>query len=94
MYPPRPSRPDAPAGRRPLRRFRTAPLEPPYGRAISLQISHPDLDTAHHRLLHASTAFVVPLETKTYRTGSTDIQVDQLVIADPDGYLIRLQQQH
>ena len=78
----------------PGRRFRTAPLEPPYGRGINLQISHPDLDGAHHRLIFAGAGFVVPLETKTYRAGSNNIQVDQFVIADPDGYLIRLQQQH
>ena len=77
----------------PGRRFRTAPLEPPYGRGINLQISHPDLEGAHRRLRSAEAVFVVPLETKSYRTGGTDLHVDQFVIADPDGYLIRLQRQ-
>ena len=77
----------------PGRRFRTAPLAQPYGRGINLQIAHPDLETAYKRL-HASRAtIVVPWETKTYRTGTTEVHVDQFVVADPDGYLIRLQRE-
>lgn len=75
----------------PGRRFRTAPLEPPYGRGINLQIAHPDLEGAADRLQSANATFVVPLETRTYRTGDSQVQVTQLVVADPDGYLIRLQ---
>ena len=75
----------------PGRRFRTAPLEPPYGRGVNLQIAHPDLEAAANRLQSANATFVVPMETRTYRTGDSHVQVRQFVVADPDGYLIRLQ---
>ena len=76
----------------PGRRFRTAPLEVPFGRGMNLQIEHPFLDSAHDRLVAAGADFVVPLETRIYETGTTAVSVRQFVVADPDGYLIRLQQ--
>ena len=76
----------------PGRRFRTAPLEAPFGRGLNLQIEHPFLDSAHDRLVAAGAGFVVPLETRIYETGTTAVSVRQFVVADPDGYLIRLQQ--
>ena len=54
----------------------------------------PDLEAAHDRLKAAGQRLVVPFETKTYRTGNAAIRVDQFVVADPDGYLIRLQRHH
>ncbi len=74
----------------PGRRFRTAPLEPPYGRGINLQIAHPDLEAAADRLRSVDATFVVPIETRRYRPGDSQVQVTQFVVADPDGYLIRL----
>ena len=76
----------------PGRRFRTAPLEVPFGRGMNLQIEHPFLDSAHDRLVAAGAGFIVPLETRIYETGTTAVSVRQFVVADPDGYLIRLQQ--
>ena len=76
----------------PGRRFRTAPLEVPFGRGMNLQIEHPFLDSAHDRLVAAGASLVVPIEERIYETGSTAVRVRQFVVADPDGYLIRLQQ--
>ncbi len=76
----------------PGRRFRTAPLDVPFGRGMNLQIEHPFLDAAHDRLVAAGADFIVPLETRIYETGTTAVSVRQFVVADPDGYLIRLQQ--
>ena len=76
----------------PGRRFRTAPLEVPFGRGMNLQIEHPFLDSAHDRLVAAGASLVVPLEERIYETGSTAVRVRQFVVADPDGYLLRLQQ--
>ena len=76
----------------PGRRFGTASLEVPFGRGMNLQIAHPFLDSAHDRLVAAGAGFVVPLETRIYETGTTAVSVRQFVVADPDGYLIRLQQ--
>ncbi len=75
----------------PGRRFRTGTLERPFGRGMNLQIEHPDLASAHRRLLASGVEFVVPLESRSYRTGNSYVHVEQFVVSDPDGYLVRLQ---
>ena len=58
------------------RNWITGPLDPPLGRALR---------TAGHAL------FMEP-ETKWYRVGDAEeAGVEQFVVADPDGYLIRFQ---
>ena len=73
----------------PGRRFRTAPLEYPFGRGINFQIEVVDVDALNARLLAAAHAFVVPLEQRWYRRGDREWGNRQFVIADPDGYLLR-----
>jgi catechol 2,3-dioxygenase-like lactoylglutathione lyase family enzyme len=76
----------------PGRRFRTAPLEHPYGRGINIQIELIGIDKLHQRLKEYGCTLVLEPEVKTYRTGDTVITLKQLVVADPDGYLLRLQE--
>ena len=73
----------------PGRRFRTAPLDPPFGRGVNLQIMVPDLDTLWAAVRAAGLDIVVALEERWYRHNETEIGQRQCVIADWDGYLLR-----
>jgi catechol 2,3-dioxygenase-like lactoylglutathione lyase family enzyme len=73
----------------PGRRFRTAPLERPFGRGVNLQIATPDVADLHARTLAAGAKLVVPLEDRWYRAGDRESGNRQFVVADPDGYLLR-----
>jgi catechol 2,3-dioxygenase-like lactoylglutathione lyase family enzyme len=74
----------------PGRRFRTAPLEYPYGRGINLMIEVNDIDALHRRVEEAgSFEIVVPLEECWYRENQIENGQRQFVVADPDGYLLR-----
>ena len=86
----------------PGRRFRTAPLEHPFGRGMNLQIAVRSVDTIYRAVLDAGIQPLVPMEERWY---DVDVQAPagkwtamgpmqagnrQFVIADPDGYLLRL----
>lgn len=74
----------------PGRRFRTAPLERPFGRGVNLQIACADVEALHGRAVIAGAEVIVGLETRWYRAGSVEKGNRQFVVADPDGYLLRL----
>ncbi len=73
----------------PGRRFRTAPLERPFGRGMNLQIEVSDVAALHARAAAAGLAIVIPLEERWYRQGRMEAGNRQFVAADPDGYLLR-----
>ena len=73
----------------PGRRFRTASLEPPYGRGMNLQIACSDVTALYARVTAASADVIIPLETRWYRAGAVERGNRQFVVADPDGYLLR-----
>lgn len=73
----------------PGRRFRTAPLEYPFGRGMNLQIEVPDVDLLYDRTQSAGATIHVPLEERWYRQGDEETGNRQFVVADPDGYLLR-----
>lgn len=73
----------------PGRRFRTAPLEKPYGRGINLQIAVDDASALQQRASDAQMTIVIPLEERWYRQGQVSRGNRQFVVADPDGYLLR-----
>ena len=85
----------------PGRRFRTAPLEVPFGRGINFQLAVPDVDAVHERFRLAGWELVVGIEERWYRVdveapggrwaeaGPTEAGNRQFVAADPDGYLWR-----
>lgn len=66
-----------------------APLEPPFGRGMNLEIAV----AAVQRLLDACAAAAWPLflppEEKSYRVGAAAVRVRQFIVQDPDGYLVR-----
>lgn len=76
----------------PGRRFRTAPLERPFGRGINLQIRVGEADAIQDRLLAAGIRFVQPMEERWYRQDDRLRGNRQFVVEDPDGYLLRLYQ--
>ena len=85
----------------PGRRFRTAPLEHPFGRGVNFQLRVDDVDAVHARAVEAGVDIVVPIEERWYRVdvaehggrwrteGPTTVGNRQFVLADPDGYLWR-----
>ena len=73
----------------PGRRFRTAPLEPPFGRGMNLQIKCSDVTALYACVEATSAGVVIPLETRWYRAGDVERGNRQFVVADPDGYLLR-----
>jgi catechol 2,3-dioxygenase-like lactoylglutathione lyase family enzyme len=75
------------------RNWVTAPLEAPYGRGINFQIECDDVTAAAARFSANEWPFFLPLEEKTYRTGTTEARVRQFIVQDPDGYLVRLSEQ-
>lgn len=85
----------------PGRRFRTAPLEPPFGRGVNFQLPVDDVDAVHALAVKAGAVIVVAMEERWYRvdvaasggrwssTGPTEAGNRQFVVADADGYLWR-----
>ena len=73
----------------PGRRFRTAPLEHPFGRGMNLQIAVSNIETLASEVRQAGSTIVVPLEERWYRHGDNELGQRQFVVADPDGYLLR-----
>lgn len=70
--------------------WRTADLERPFGRGMNLEIRVAALDAIDARLKQARWALLLELHERVYRVGSEDYAVRRLLVADPDGYLIRL----
>lgn len=74
------------------RNWITAPLERPLGRGINLQISVPALSPIISALGEAHHPLFMEPETKWYRISeSEETGVEQFLVVDPDGYLIRFQ---
>jgi hypothetical protein len=73
----------------PGRRFRTAPLEHPYGRGANFMIELAEIDRLHSRVQAEGFTIVIPLEERWYRQNKVENGYKQFVVADPDGYLLR-----
>ena len=75
------------------RTWATGALEPPLGRGINLEVQVENLDTALWRIKKAGWPIFVAPEEEWYRAGDVEIGVRQFLVQDPDGYLLRLQQE-
>lgn len=73
------------------RNWITAPLERPWGRGINFQISVPDLTPILASLRAAGYPLFMEPETKWYRVAEQEAGVEQFLVTDPDGYLLRFQ---
>ncbi|PNY80859.1 bleomycin resistance protein [Deinococcus koreensis] len=69
--------------------WQTGPLERPFGRGINFQMVVPDLDALHDRLVDAGYRLFRPLSSETYMEGDTPHTQRQVLVQDPDGYLLR-----
>jgi catechol 2,3-dioxygenase-like lactoylglutathione lyase family enzyme len=67
--------------------WQTAPPEHPYGRGVNFQIEVASLATLEERL--AGLPLFRPAETAWYRAGDVEHGQRQLLLCDPDGYLLR-----
>lgn len=67
----------------------TGPLEHPYGRGINFQMVVPDLDALHDRLVAEDYGLFRPLSSETYMEGDMPHTQRQVLVQDPDGYLLR-----
>ncbi|WP_215730428.1 bleomycin resistance protein [Rhodoglobus vestalii] len=68
-----------------------AALETPFGRGINFQVTVPDTAVIAEALALAGVGLFMQPEEKWYRVGNEDAGVQQFVVTDPDGYLIRFQ---
>ena len=65
-------------------------LTRPLGRGINLQIAVPAVAPLLAALATAGWPLYLPLEEKWYRRGAEELGHRQFLVADPDGYLLRL----
>ncbi|MGF9693137.1 VOC family protein [Rhizobium sp. 0TCS1.26] len=67
-----------------------ATLQRPFGRGLNLQIRIHDVGAVLQRLHDGGIPLYLPLEEKWYRRNDHEVGNRQFVVADPDGYLLRL----
>ena len=72
--------------------WRTAHLQRPFGRGLNLEIEVSDIRAIGSRIAASAFPFLLQPHDRAYRMGSERRVVRQLLVADPDGYLIRLSQ--
>lgn len=72
------------------RRFVNGRLAKPYGRGMNLQIRVPALEPILNRLDAIRWPLFLKPETSWYRIGAVEAGNYQFIVADPDGYLLRL----
>lgn len=70
-----------------------AQLEKPYGRGVNFEIHVSSVDALHAAIEAAGLRVYLPIEDRWYRRDGIELGVRQFALADPDGYLIRLQEQ-
>lgn len=73
------------------RNWLTGPLDRPLGRGVNFQISVPAVGPIRASLRAAGWPVFLEPETKWYRTGDGEVGVEQFLVTDPDGYLLRFQ---
>ena len=70
----------------------TGALQRPYGRGINFEIQVADLDAALAGVRETGLAIFFGPEERWYRVEDQELGVRQVLVQDPDGYLVRLQQ--
>ncbi|CAB3835951.1 MULTISPECIES: bleomycin resistance protein [Achromobacter] len=67
----------------------TAPLEAPLGRGVNFEIKVKSIDGLCRALRDAGWPLYREPEERWYRSGAVEIGVQQFLVQDPDGYLLR-----
>ena len=75
------------------RTWATGPLSSPLVRVSTLRFRSTIWTGTLQRITEAGWPIFVEPEEKWYRAGDVEIGVRQFLIQDPDGYLVRLQQE-
>jgi catechol 2,3-dioxygenase-like lactoylglutathione lyase family enzyme len=70
----------------------TGPMDHPFGRGINFQLAIEQLDPLLERILAQGWPIFFGPEERWYRIGDREAGVRQVLLQDPDGYLVRLQQ--
>ena len=71
------------------RSFHDAPMEPPYGRGMHLQIEVSEVVSLWEAVQASGAPIVLPIEDHWYRHDNHDVGHRQFVTQDPDGYVLR-----
>ena len=71
------------------RAWRTGELCYPYGRGVNFLFTNVDVDVLHNRLCEARYPIKMPMETQSYRVNNKNVKVQQFMVMDPDGFLLR-----
>ena len=69
-----------------------APLEYPFGRGINFQIEVSDVEKISARLTESNISLFKKISISTYKAGDTIFTQKELLVQDPDGYLLRFSQ--
>lgn len=72
--------------------WETGQMDRPFGRGVNFQVQASDLATIRARLETAGVDIYFGPETRWYRVGVVEVGVQQFLVQDPDGYLVRLQE--
>nr|WP_314355771.1 VOC family protein [uncultured Achromobacter sp.] len=67
----------------------TAPLQAPLGRGVNFEIKVKSIGPLYERLLAADWPMYRAMQQRWYRNGQIEIGVQQFLVQDPDGYLLR-----
>ena len=73
--------------------WNTADLEHPLGRGINFSVETDNIDVIYQKLLDAEYPLFRPMMTSQYRMNDEWLQQKQFLVQDPDGYLLRFNQE-
>lgn len=73
--------------------WNTADLEYPLGRGINFSVETDNIDVIYQKLLDAEYPLFRPMMTSQYRMNDEWLQQKQFLVQDPDGYLLRFNQE-
>lgn len=76
----------------PERTFLAGELVFPYGRGMNLSVPVNDADAVYERVKQANASVLLLPEERWYRQDAQEAGNRQFVVADPDGYLLRIVQ--
>lgn len=72
--------------------WHTGPLQAPLGRGVNFQMEVQQVEPILARLTAAQWPLFRPFGENWYRSGKTEVGQLELIVQDPDGYLLRLAQ--
>ena len=73
--------------------WNTADLEYPLGRGVNFSIETDNIDAIYQKLLDTGYPLFRPMMTSQYRMNDEWLQQKQFLVQDPDGYLLRFNQE-